>query len=163
MVYTECVLRWQQFLVAPAIQQPNSAVSTPLRWVLKKTKKHVLCKANHSFKLVYDYSIVGLLKQRIALYSCHCEMLRVHLVIRHTQQNTNMTGRKGSALSNMFGWKGFAHSQKKQQYIIPQGFSCVILHLNHEWKHFMQSLKESLQKYNQLEMKEISNLSIWGF
>ena len=35
MVYTELAQRWQQFHMAPAMQQPNSAVSTPLRWILE--------------------------------------------------------------------------------------------------------------------------------
>ena len=35
MVYTELAPRWQQFQVAPAMQQPKSAVSTPLPWMLK--------------------------------------------------------------------------------------------------------------------------------
>ena len=35
MVCTELALRWQQFHMAPAMEQPNSAVSTPFRWILK--------------------------------------------------------------------------------------------------------------------------------
>ena len=35
MVSTELAPRWQQFHVAPAMQQPKSAVSTPLPWILK--------------------------------------------------------------------------------------------------------------------------------
>ena len=35
MVYTELALRRQQFHVAPAMQHPKSAVSTPLEWILK--------------------------------------------------------------------------------------------------------------------------------
>ena len=37
MVYTELVPRQQQFHMAPAVQQPNSAVSTPLWWKLNNT------------------------------------------------------------------------------------------------------------------------------
>ena len=35
MVYTECAPRREQFRVAPATQQPNSAVNAPLRWLFK--------------------------------------------------------------------------------------------------------------------------------
>ena len=46
MVFTELAPRWQQFHVAPAMQQPNSAVSTPLRLIKRKEKsiyKKVRC------------------------------------------------------------------------------------------------------------------------
>ena len=36
MVYTELAPRRQQFHAAPAMQQPNSTVSTPLWWVFKQ-------------------------------------------------------------------------------------------------------------------------------
>ena len=36
MVYTEHALRWQQFHVAPAVQQPISAVSMLRNWYLNK-------------------------------------------------------------------------------------------------------------------------------
>ena len=36
MVCTELAPRRQQFHVAPVMQQPNSAASTSLRWILKK-------------------------------------------------------------------------------------------------------------------------------
>ena len=42
MVYTECAPRWQQFDVAPAMQQPNSIVSTPLWWILKNPQGLVI-------------------------------------------------------------------------------------------------------------------------
>ena len=35
MVYTECAPRREQFRVAPATQQRNSAVNAPLRWIFK--------------------------------------------------------------------------------------------------------------------------------
>ena len=38
MVYTELAPRRQQFHVAPAMQQPKSAVNTPLPWILKNTR-----------------------------------------------------------------------------------------------------------------------------
>ena len=51
MVYTEFAPRWQQFHLAPAMQQPKSAISTPLPWILKDTlqkgyahsESHVTC------------------------------------------------------------------------------------------------------------------------
>ena len=39
IVYTEPAPRRQQFHVAPAMLQPNSAVSTPLRWIFKTRYK----------------------------------------------------------------------------------------------------------------------------
>ena len=36
MVYTEFAPRWQQFHLAPAMQQPKSAITTPLQWIFKK-------------------------------------------------------------------------------------------------------------------------------
>ena len=39
MMSTESVPRWQQFHMAPALQQPNSAVSIPLGWILKMCYK----------------------------------------------------------------------------------------------------------------------------
>ena len=38
-MYTESVPRWQQFHMAPALQQPKSTVSTPLGWILKTCSK----------------------------------------------------------------------------------------------------------------------------
>ena len=38
MVYTERAPRQQQFYVAPALQQPNSAVGAPLVWISKQTR-----------------------------------------------------------------------------------------------------------------------------
>ena len=35
MVYTELAQKWQYFYVAPAMQQPKSAISTPLPCILK--------------------------------------------------------------------------------------------------------------------------------
>ena len=37
MVYTVLATRRQQFHVVPAVQQPNSTLSTPLQWILKYT------------------------------------------------------------------------------------------------------------------------------
>ena len=40
MVYTELAPRRQQFQVAPAVQEPKSAISTPLPWIFKtKTRR----------------------------------------------------------------------------------------------------------------------------
>ena len=39
MLSTEPAPRRQQFHVAPAMQQPKSAVSTPLRWIFEKKKR----------------------------------------------------------------------------------------------------------------------------
>ena len=35
MVYTESAPRWQQFHMAPVMEQPNDAVSTPPQWIFK--------------------------------------------------------------------------------------------------------------------------------
>ena len=49
MVYTELALRRQQFHVAPAMQQPNSTVSTPLPLVLKPPRNGTIkATATHS-------------------------------------------------------------------------------------------------------------------
>ena len=56
VVYTELALRQQQFHMAPAIQQPNSAVSTPLQWILSS----MLSKGcSHSFRITCDMSTVS--------------------------------------------------------------------------------------------------------
>ena len=68
-VYTECVLRQQQLHMAPAMQQPNSALSMPLTWI------HIYfffnqCKRLQS--LIYNHMWQELGKpaqeRRIALY-----------------------------------------------------------------------------------------------
>ena len=59
MVYTELVPRRQQFHMAPAMQQPNSAVSTLLQWILK------ICAVkgySHSFRITCDMSTWSLLE-----------------------------------------------------------------------------------------------------
>jgi len=43
-VFTELAPRRQQLHVAPAMQQPNSAVSTPFRWIPKENKKRIFKK-----------------------------------------------------------------------------------------------------------------------
>ena len=61
MVYTELALRWQQFHVAPAMQQPKSVISTPLQWLLK------ICTIkgySHSFRITWDMCTVNLLESR---------------------------------------------------------------------------------------------------
>ena len=70
----------QQFHVAPAMQQPNSAVSTPLRWLLKKRKKKKKKKKkkekkkknstlyikgySYSFRIACDMSTASLKKKK---------------------------------------------------------------------------------------------------
>ena len=39
---TQNMLRWQQFCMVPAVEQPNSAVSTPLQWILKMCYKQLV-------------------------------------------------------------------------------------------------------------------------
>ena len=67
-VYTECVLRQQQLHVAPAMQQPNSALSMPLTWIIFFFFNQ--CKRLQS--LIYNHMWQELSKpaqeQRIALY-----------------------------------------------------------------------------------------------
>ena len=69
MVYTEHAPRRQQFHVAPAMQQPNRAVSIPFPWIKiapSKKKKKIY---SHSLKVAYDYSSIGAArKQIIVLY-----------------------------------------------------------------------------------------------
>ena len=46
----------------------------------------------HSFRVAYDQSAVGLLECREQRHSCHCEVLRAHLEIRHsTSLHTNLS------------------------------------------------------------------------
>ena len=64
-VYTELAPRPQQFHVAPAMQQPNSGVSTPLRWIKQKqTKTHAIKGYSDSFRIACDMSAVSLLESR---------------------------------------------------------------------------------------------------
>ena len=61
-VYTECVLRQQQLHMAPAMQQPNSALSMPLTWI------HIIFFStnvkgySHSFTITCGKSSVSPLK-----------------------------------------------------------------------------------------------------
>ena len=53
------VPRRQQFHMAPAMQQPNSTVSTLLQWILK------ICAVkgySHSFRITCDMSTLSLLE-----------------------------------------------------------------------------------------------------
>ena len=49
MVYTEHVLRPQQFHVTSAMQQPKSTISTPLLWILK------ICATKRILSLIWNY------------------------------------------------------------------------------------------------------------
>ena len=66
MVYTKLAPRRQQFHVAPAMQQPNSAVSIPLRWILKI---RAIEGSSHSLRITCDMSAVSLLDGREQLYT----------------------------------------------------------------------------------------------
>ena len=59
MVYTERAPKRQQLHVAPDMTQPNSVVSTPLRWILKSALQKVY---SHSFKTTCNKSAVSLLE-----------------------------------------------------------------------------------------------------
>ena len=61
IVYTELALRWQQFHVAPAMQQPKSTISTPLLWILiiRAIKGY-----SHSFRITCDMCTLSLLESR---------------------------------------------------------------------------------------------------
>ena len=65
MVYTKLALRWQQFHVAPAMQQPKSAISTPLPWILiiHAVKGYIL-----PFRITSDMCAVSLLESRDECY-----------------------------------------------------------------------------------------------
>ena len=78
MVYAEHVPRRQQCNVAPAIWQPNSAVSRPLWW----TFKYVLYKTALIQGCIRLERSGSAPKQRTMLYSCHCEALWAHLEMR---------------------------------------------------------------------------------
>ena len=56
MVYTERAPRRQQLPAAPAMQQPNGAVSTPLGWILKK---RAMKGYSNSLRIPRDKSAVG--------------------------------------------------------------------------------------------------------
>ena len=60
MVCTELALRRQQFHVTPAMQQPNSAVSTP-------DKKCTIKSKCHSFRITCDMITLSAWEQRIVL------------------------------------------------------------------------------------------------
>ena len=62
MVHTDLAPRRQQFHIAPAMQQPNSAVSTPL-WCIRAIKGY-----SHSFRITCDMSSVSLLESREQRY-----------------------------------------------------------------------------------------------
>jgi len=77
MIYTELAQRRQQFHVASARQQPKSAISTPLPWILiigaikrkkekrkKERKKRKKRGHNHSFRITCDMCAVGLLESK---------------------------------------------------------------------------------------------------
>ena len=60
-MHPELALRWQQFHVAPAMQQPSITVSTPLQQILK------ICAMkgySQSFRITCDVSAVSLLESR---------------------------------------------------------------------------------------------------
>ena len=61
MVYTELVPRWQQFHVAPVIQQPKSATSTPLPWILII---HAIKGCSHSFRFTCNMCALSLLESK---------------------------------------------------------------------------------------------------
>jgi len=75
MVYTELVPRRQQFRVAPAMLQPNSAVTeyTTSVDIKNKTKtnnkKHAIKGYSHSFRITRDMSAVSLLENREQRYT----------------------------------------------------------------------------------------------
>ena len=64
MVYAELALRWQQFHIAPAMQQPDSTVRTPLQWILKicAVKKDAVSRSESR-----GVSTVSAQEQRIVL------------------------------------------------------------------------------------------------
>ena len=49
MVYTELALRWQQFHMAPAMQQQMSVIRTPLPWILK------ICATKRIQSLIWNH------------------------------------------------------------------------------------------------------------
>ena len=59
MVYTELAPRRQQFHVAPAMQQPKSAISTQLPWKFKNTRDKK--GYSHSFGITCDMCAASLL------------------------------------------------------------------------------------------------------
>ena len=65
MVYTELAPRRQQFHVAPAMQQPNSAVSTPF-WCILKIR--AIKGYSHSFRITCDMSAASLSESREQRY-----------------------------------------------------------------------------------------------
>ena len=65
MVYTELAPRRQQFHVAPAMQQPKSAVSTPLPRILKI---RAIKGYNCSFRITYSMCAMSLLESREQSY-----------------------------------------------------------------------------------------------
>ena len=62
MVHTDLAPRWQQFHIALAMQQPSSAVSTPL-WCIRAIKGY-----SHSFRITCDMNAVSLLESREQRY-----------------------------------------------------------------------------------------------
>ena len=56
MVFTELAPRRQQLHVAPAMQQPNSAVSTPLRLIKRKDKSIYIKKWGAWLMMITDYT-----------------------------------------------------------------------------------------------------------
>ena len=75
----ECVPRWQQFHVAPAMQQPNSALTTSVaiqKWCCAKLQSLIQSRTR--------LECSGSAQEQItAPYICHCEMHRDHLKMRH--------------------------------------------------------------------------------
>ena len=80
MVYTELAPRWQQCHMAPAMQQANSVVSTPLLWILKHYKRIQSFIQNH---MRHEHA-ESARKQRITLY-------KWSITHRHTHTHTNNT------------------------------------------------------------------------
>ena len=65
MVHTVLAPRQQQFHVVPAIQQPKTDVSTPLRWILKR---RAIKEYSHSSRITCDMCAMSLLESREQLY-----------------------------------------------------------------------------------------------
>ena len=77
VVYTELAPRRQQFYVAPAMQQADSALSAPLWRVFQK---RAVKRYSHSFRIRCDMSAVSLLESREQSY---------RKAINHNNNNDN--------------------------------------------------------------------------
>ena len=68
MVYTEPAPKRQQFHVTPVMQQPNSAVTRPLRQILNKTRYEKEKYCSYSFRTTCDLTAVSRLDNREQRY-----------------------------------------------------------------------------------------------